>query len=98
MLSGAMASARAMVGTAVFKMVVSRASMKNASATSQGTRRREPPAATGSSAAVDGDDGAAAGAGAGLPAGACSPGPSVPLVAIVDTWHRSPALTTALAF
>ena len=36
MLSGAMRSAAAMVGTAVFRMVVSSDSMKNATATSHG--------------------------------------------------------------
>src|ERR1035438_2398735 len=39
MLSGATPSALAMVGTAVFRMVVSSDSMKNATATSQGSNR-----------------------------------------------------------
>src|SRR6476646_2726223 len=39
MLSGATPSAAAMVGTAVLRMVVSSDSMKNATATSHGTRR-----------------------------------------------------------
>lgn len=39
MLSGAMRSAAAMVGTAVFRMVVSSDSMKNATVTSHGTSR-----------------------------------------------------------
>src|SRR3954462_13689027 len=94
MLSGAMESARAIVGTAVFRMVVSRAPKKNASATSQGTRRREPPGppAAGSDAASSGL------AEVGAPSGGCSRGPSVSLVAMADTCHRSCALTTALAF
>ncbi len=50
MLSGATLSAAAIAGTAVFKIVVSRLSMKKATATSQGTSRalaaliREEPA------------------------------------------------------
>src|SRR5438876_3908219 len=96
MLSGAMASARAMVGTAVFRMVVSRASMKNASATSQGTRRREPPAPPAGNAEAGCDDDAVAGAPE--PTGGWSPRPSVPFVAMLDTCHRLRALTTALAF
>ena len=43
MLSGATSSALAMVGTAVFRMVVSSDSMKNATATSQGTKALEDP-------------------------------------------------------
>ena len=39
MLSGAIFSAAATVGTAVFRIVVSSDSMKNATATSHGTRR-----------------------------------------------------------
>jgi hypothetical protein len=39
MLSGGTASAWAMAGTAVFKMVVSRDSMKNPTATNQGNSR-----------------------------------------------------------
>ena len=39
MLSGATLRASAMAGTAVFRMVVSSDSMKNATATSQGSRR-----------------------------------------------------------
>ena len=39
MLSGATFSAAAMVGTAVFRMVVSSDSMKNATATSHGSNR-----------------------------------------------------------
>jgi len=39
MLSGGIFSAAATVGTAVFRIVVSSDSMKNATATSQGTRR-----------------------------------------------------------
>jgi hypothetical protein len=39
MLNGATFKAAAMAGTAVFKMVVSRDSMKNATATSHGKRR-----------------------------------------------------------
>ena len=45
MLSGATLSALAMVGTAVFRMVVSSDSMKNATATSQGTRALDDPPA-----------------------------------------------------
>src|SRR5580658_7862614 len=40
MLSGATLSAAAIVGTAVFRIVVSSDSMKNATATSQGTSRK----------------------------------------------------------
>src|SRR5271169_3548536 len=40
MLSGATLSAAAIVGTAVLRMVVSSDSMKNATATSHGSRRR----------------------------------------------------------
>jgi hypothetical protein len=39
MLSGATCNAAAIVGTAVFKIVVSRDSIKNATATSQGNSR-----------------------------------------------------------
>src|SRR5580704_736289 len=53
MLSGATASARAMLGTAVLRIVVSSACMKNATATSHGSSsRRAPPAAVGSSVAL----------------------------------------------
>src|SRR6185503_18725206 len=48
MLSGATASAFAMAGTAVFRIVVSSDSMKNATATSQGNSRfTELPGAAG---------------------------------------------------
>lgn len=44
MLSGATPSALAIVGTAVFKIVVSSASMKKATATSHGSNRLADPA------------------------------------------------------
>src|ERR1700677_2150236 len=54
MLSGATPSAFAIVGTAVFRIVVSSDSMKNATATSQGnTRFADAPGAAGGATAFD---------------------------------------------
>src|SRR5438270_5470717 len=49
MLSGATLSAAAMVGTAVFRIVVSSDSMKNATATSHGNNRRPESLTAGTS-------------------------------------------------